>query len=542
MAEKQDFKVHPSIIHSTIKSQAGSLAKALLEGVMNAIDAGATKVSVRLDAKTFTIKDDGKGISSRQDLDEYFATFGTPHEEGDAKYGRFRIGRGQLFCFAKTTWRTSSFKMTVDIPTHGLVYDLDEKLKPVKGCAIEGELYEPLSSWNLSSTLTELKKMVKYCATPVLVNGSVVSRDPAKEKWDIETPDAYIKLNKSSQMTVYNQGVMVRDFGTYDMGSGGELVSKYPLALNTARNDILVYSDPRWKKLKELIKEKAIGKIAKKKSLTADERGFLAAKLSTTYEELGYQEWRDTAKQNIVPTAARHVSLSQLLAADEITLVPNDKLRLGERIHRAGRAFVLTQETLERFNVSSVEDLLATIKKAAGTNLWRPLPVVKPIEDYIHDANLGFETVPEQDAPAHLQFALRQLRKYNKVPLSRWLEGLHNAIAKREIYLGKSDSALAWTDGKESIHLDCTFLEREIRRGLVGWNRISLILLHEYCHTEPDLEGHEHDQEFFELFEDLATSANSKLIEVVSGCTRHYTRAAAEKGWPLIQAALLDRV
>ncbi|WP_287923609.1 ATP-binding protein [Diaphorobacter sp.] len=60
---------------------------------MNAVDAGATKFNVTMDAKEFVVEDNGRGFQSREEIENWFECFGTPHEEGDATYGKFRNGR-----------------------------------------------------------------------------------------------------------------------------------------------------------------------------------------------------------------------------------------------------------------------------------------------------------------------------------------------------------------------------------------------------------------------------------------------------------------
>lgn len=45
-AEDRSFKMHPQLLMSVIRNQAGSIGKAILELVMNSLDAGA----IRLDA------------------------------------------------------------------------------------------------------------------------------------------------------------------------------------------------------------------------------------------------------------------------------------------------------------------------------------------------------------------------------------------------------------------------------------------------------------------------------------------------------------
>ena len=119
------FQMHPDLLRSVIRKQAGSLDKAILEAVMNSIDAGSSSVNIQLLTDKVIITDDGRGFRDAQEIQDFFATFGTPHKEGDATYGKFRMGRGQMFAFGKNTWRTGTFQMDVDVDVH-LGFDLQE--------------------------------------------------------------------------------------------------------------------------------------------------------------------------------------------------------------------------------------------------------------------------------------------------------------------------------------------------------------------------------------------------------------------------------
>jgi hypothetical protein len=117
-AEQHAFTTHPRLILVSIRRQAGTVGKSVLEGVMNSVDAGATSIDIRTAAEGFTITDDGRGFADAEEVRRLFGTFGLPHDldsngvSTDAKFGTFRIGRGQLFAFGVNTWRTGTMRMT----------------------------------------------------------------------------------------------------------------------------------------------------------------------------------------------------------------------------------------------------------------------------------------------------------------------------------------------------------------------------------------------------------------------------------------------
>ena len=49
MTDTRKFRMHPDLLFSVIKAQAGTLAKALMELVMNSVDAGASRIEIMMD-------------------------------------------------------------------------------------------------------------------------------------------------------------------------------------------------------------------------------------------------------------------------------------------------------------------------------------------------------------------------------------------------------------------------------------------------------------------------------------------------------------
>ena len=104
--ETRHFRIdHNKLLLDVIRRQAGSLTKAIMEGVMNAVDAGATRCDISVTADTVTITDDGKGFASKKEIQEWFEVFGAAHSEEEAKtFGTFRMGRGQMFAYGVNKW------------------------------------------------------------------------------------------------------------------------------------------------------------------------------------------------------------------------------------------------------------------------------------------------------------------------------------------------------------------------------------------------------------------------------------------------------
>lgn len=533
--EVQDFKLDASaILKSIIKDQAGSLSKALLEAVMNAVDAGATRCTLKLSESRFTVRDNGKGFRDRDEIDRFFGTFGTPHEAGDAIYGRYRMGRGQIFAFSRNTWRTGTFRMSVDIQGKGLGYALETSLSPVKGCTIEGELYEVMEPWHLNDVVQELRKMLAYCQIPVTLNGVLVSRQPQDLKWDLETPTAYIKLTRAPQLSIYNLGVHVCDYPAYRFGCGGVVVSKTALGVNFARNAILEYSCDVWAAIKQDLRVEASSRVARKSNLTDDERMFLAGQLVAD-TGLTPERWAQFANANIVLTATgKNATLEQLMQAHTVVMVPDNQRRLGEQIHRSRQAFCLTEESVRRFNCRTLDEFLELLRvqcpSMADEPLW-PSPI--SFEELASTARTGFDQIEAEDHSPEEAAGLKALKAVNSRLFGPWLAKQGTPIAQRELRIGESSAALAWTNGSTTIHLERKFLMKCARAGADGWHRMMMVLLHEYCHGEPDHLSHDHDQNFYELFEELATDRSCPIGRAIELATREYGRPSKASRSPL---------
>lgn len=508
MALKQrKFKAHEQHLINTVLRQAGTLWKAILEGVMNSVDAEATRCDITLTQSSLEIVDDGRGFKTEKELDEHFETFGTPHEEGDATYGEFRMGRGQMFAFGANEWTTGKFRMLVDVKKRGLDYQRTELKKPVKGCKIAIELYEKLSPAELLTAEEELKKYVHYVSIPVTLNGKVLSKDPATEKWDYDLDGAYLKLRENmSELRVYNLGVYVCGIPAGEVGCGGVLVSKKKLKLNFARNDVMRSGKekcPVWAKVAPLMKKTISDAVARKPSLTSHARMSLLAQLLSGEQPLNAKDL-----QLFQSTSGRFYSLKQLLRLREEypAVAVGDKWDMrADKAMQMKLGFVLAKQTLESANCDSLKTLMEKLDALSvqlnlvhsyslKTNRLNTWPI-KTLSQLDGELDHKYELLQDEDLKPLQLAILETCRKASK----NMAYGMNRQ--ERRIVMGRSKTANGWTDGETYIAINVDYIKRH--GGDVGlWAQLGFLLTHEYCHAERSNATHQHTPEFYEEFHD----------------------------------------
>jgi hypothetical protein len=491
-----------------IQRQAGTLSKSILEGVMNSIDAGASRIAVSIDQREISVSDDGRGFRSRQEIEEFFETFGQPHDEAAERkrYGTFRMGRGQLFAFGANVWQSGGFRMDVDIQTSGLDYTLRSDVQPpFPGCLVQVRLYEPLSLTAQRDAIDDLRDSVKYIETPLTINGEPVGKKPADCKWDLEDEHAYYKFN-AGEAKVYNLGVRVRGYGYHHFAIGGEFVSKQKLKVNFARNDIM--SDcPVWKKMAEVIRERGDRDSYKKSSkLTDQQRRNLLRRLL-----IGDLDPKNVYEAALVTDVnGRQWSLENLYRQSGVR---GHRLLFAQRGHRPSalahdrkRALVLSVNALTDIHLDPAD--LARLLRNANYGGYRMTTAAELDLDCSDEYTLLAEkdwTKLEQAVLSSLGAALWAVRKEVG---DEGEDGLRHC---RKLLLG-TGPALAWTDGATYIAFDRDYLRAQ-KPDLEGVTNLCAVLLHECAHDAPSTGRHEHSDEFYETFHEYAVrGALAKLI------------------------------
>ena len=546
MQETRSFSIHPGYIYDLVVAQSGSLAKAVLECVMNSIDAGATQIAIDVSSKTLRIVDDGVGFKNRKEIEDWFEVFGFPHEAGKRVYGKFGIGRAQLWSFCSTTWRTGSFVMDVDIKARGLDYVLKEKQPLVKGVTIEGRFYEKLLAEDRAVFERELTELARYAQIPVVLNGKTISTHPKEEKWDHETDDAWIRIVDSKPLGIYNLGVLVNQFPAYKFGVGGTVVTKpgKGLALNTARNDILVTQCAVWRRLKPYLQKKSDDRLKEKKTRLSE------AMLENLAHRFlaGNVDPKAIADVKIVTDIVGHhhtmrgAALACYHYSDKgrVMVIAEAGSRLGEQAHRAKLAFVLSPTTLTRFGVESVAEFKTAVLKrfkktgAPDAHYWERVTTSEDLKATVPTLQAGYEVIAEKTLKPAEKAVLEGLRKAARyVGYSLVRQGVITRGAdQRKLFVGVSDSAAAWTDGYSKIVIERAQLKLA-KDGLGGWIGLVGLLVHEFLHSSSDAGSHLHDAVFYEQFHEVMTLQNASLDNAVLRGFQAYLGAMRRAGVPL---------
>lgn len=513
--ETRNFKMHAKLLFDVIQRQAGSLSKAALEAVMNSVDAKATQCRILVDPHEVQISDDGQGFRSKQEIETWFEVFGQPHEAEEGKtYGTFRMGRGQMFAFGVNRWRTGKFSMAIDIKQKGLDYELVQEKQDHKGCQIQIRLYEQLLPSDLADFERDMEAWVKYCPIPVYLNNRLLSGDPAKDKWDEVTDEAYIRLRPNGVLSVYNLGIHVFDLPGHKYGTGGDVVCRQQVKVNFARNDI--QSDcPVWQKVKKVVDLRAASKTANKQALNDDERQRIVDRLLQGLAKMSAHH--DT--RLITAATGRQYRVGELFPQywSQITNAPKGN-RKADTLMKQKIAFVIANETLDRFHVKTVPELLQVLERLE--------PYQHQKQFWLKIKYVPFEQLTKGMSDKYEVFTEDQLRPNERLWLAlcnRNIDGIYGFEGidhrsdprRRKLSVGFSKTANGWTDGASYIVLGREFLAQR-SFDIKGFVRVGALLLHEMCHRSPDLEDHDHDQAFYEQYHDLSRTIGNfaeKMLE-----------------------------
>lgn len=548
----QPFELDPQIIHHIIYNQAGSIGKAIIELLMNSVDAGASAVRLTMTKEGFQCSDDGRGFASRDDVVRYFGRFGTPHQEGDATYGRFRLGRGQIMAHAKTNWFSNSWQMTVDTKEMGYNYDLEELEQPSPGCLIVGTWYEVLNDQELMSSVQEIRDLVRYTPISVQLNGQVITRNPAAEKWDFEDEFAYYRAKEEGPVGIYNQGVLVRNDSSHMWGAGGLIVSKKAIDLNVSRTEILRKTCPVWKAI-----AKEFTRLAKAVSARlGDHRKTEARRAKSAHSLLSGDA--DAGKifsgEEVITVlpGKRHITLMDFIgkaqrehAGTYTVALRGSDIPKGEGIAGQRIIQVLHPQTLERFGCHNVEDFadamarvvenVAPLVQSWYRNLEAPEPVAFATvkKAFIERTLIVDEKKALDKETCRAWIALRWcLQHYAGVcaGAKQYADGrIRSSKHNLTVLLGESNTAEAWTDGKTYLAINSNIVNRIKKDPLKTVSYIFSLVEHEVAHQGDSLECG-HDEAFYQRYHDISLEMADERQRFIHKWLMKYTMSMEKEG------------
>lgn len=517
------FTVDSNIISHLITHQAGTPNKALMEIVMNSVDAGATQIDIEATDRTFSVKDNGSGFTNRDEVINYFGRFGTPHEKGDATFGRFRMGRGQIMAFSKCSWRSSSFEMKVDIKQNGLTYDLDEGLIDYQGCFVSGEFYDTEGKWFKKD---QLALQLQFINATLTVNGEVINKSVNDVEWDYEGDTFFYKKDQEYSLAVYNQGVLVKNFSSWEVGTGGTLVSKVPMEVNFARNDVLVADCAVWAEAIEYLKKETKTKVKSK--------NYKIAKYERQYHysafmdgEIDFVEFASlrifedvTGKvyslEKLIGLEARTLTISASKGssyADSLSSTPgifvfnfNEMSNFGSSVGQGGVSYLMVQI----YNKA----LLCGSRQANEYIAW--YDQVEYIFNNIENLRAKYPSeakiLKKSELTPLQSIALKSLKNATDTigEHASWYlyhtGGISSVKEKniRKLMLGDSGETMhAWTDGQTYIAIDFKTLESYVEAGQDGILQLLFLILHEYTHHEATDIENIHGLDFYQSYHDM---------------------------------------
>jgi len=518
------------IIRHLIESQSGTLMNAVAELVSNGLDAHATKIDIEIDisaeSHTMTVTDNGRGFESMDDILQCFAVLGFDHntEAQKAKgrsIGAYGLGRMQLGSWAASTWETNQFRMHMDVKdrTKAAAFDLEECEDVLhKGCRITAEFYKPLNRRAVEELKSELRRKIRYVPVSVTLNGEELT--DTDRGWTYEDDDFYFlhRRDASSGVEVYNLGVLVRYYPTSQCsGVSGVLVSKRePFKLNMARNELLIAEDALWPKAKKIFSQYAEKRTSKMKD--SDREAMVQAQIAGE----GIATFDFAKKRVFLDCKGRTASLNMILSHANgcITMAPRRASQIAEHVHNAKTAFVLDRRMLDWLNIDRVEDAAAVLHRLQYGDRDHCLAPAFTVVDFA-EVSAAFAGKARLVEP-------NQIKKSEKAMLAALLPVLDYLLrrtaysmnvqmhrAPRQLVLGKSESAVAWTDGSTYVAVDRDHLSRWYANPNALMSGI-MVLLHECCHDSRTDDDHVHGLEFYERFESVATAAYMELWSMVN--------------------------
>jgi len=552
VTETLRLSAHEKFIIDGIRRQAGTVEKAVLELVMNAIEAqlhSGTKPVVSIDfvvendQARLVVRDLGRGFKNRNEIEQWFAKFGTPHDEcpecrktmklcgntfecvcGYKTEGRtwaeFRMGRGQAFSFGRNVWRTGHFRMEYDLETnpdertyahkdgtenHVLDFSLQSNLPDQPGCEVTVYFYRNPVGYGYQSLdhfRDSIKHHIEFMEGEITFNGEQINTPASECEWNVETEDAYFMFGKGNKLALYNIGAFVNDHSAADMGLTGVVVSKLKMMVNFARNDVM-QSCSVWQRIQIIIRENKIKKVRRaSRRLNKDER--ISTLQDLRYGDADYDEIKNIGLMELTDGKVLSLDVVRRIRSPWTFAKPGD--RIADSLMQTDTAICFSQDTLDTLNFSG--DSADFFVWLFAESHHRPFGFDK-LKSFFYPFN-GVEGLASGYKNTYTIIPTSKLSKAERCFL-RVMES-YGRWNKRTLCIGMSDTANGWTDGSTYIAFNRTYLQSHNPKYYGGAAALVTLAYHEMSHDDDDTGTHNHAVEFYQRYHEITRGSALGII------------------------------
>lgn len=542
-----------------IEGQHGSLGKGLGELFMNAIDGGAQTCRIILEKDRFIVVDDGDGFGGdRADALEKFRALGSRNSERQGStFGRFGLGRTQVIPWGKVTWESGLNRFVTDYQQYA-GFEHSELEEPVEGCVVTGELYKPLTSYQLRDVRHEVVKNLEFAeGISIELNGNVIN-DNSQFEWD-EVTDLYkirwIKKKTNDPFSdtacrIYNQGVLVNTLPPLSYPMGAVVIARKAIKVNIARNAPdgqcpvhLAIMERLAEKTRELQKEDRHSK-----QMTLSLRNTLVSMLDAGVEDLVEcideetpLSSSDLARAKLLRDCRGNFVHFDQLETKPLTIVPDDQIRIGESLSMLNVAIPVTVEEMRFWGAFDPEQLIQRLYGVMnqcytisyGRRAYHSPGFLPPLafEKAALLADTSKRIVPTKELSAS-ESAARNALQYAADNMAKRISKFEGVeTVRRRVVVGECLTAAGWTDSASFIAVERRQLPLA-NQGLSGACALTMLLLHEYTHNDTFPDCDMHGEAFYERYHELtgATGQNEIVGNVSSSLKSRYITELLKKG------------
>ncbi|WP_371321928.1 ATP-binding protein [Pseudomonas ficuserectae] len=376
------------------------------------------------------------------------------------------------------------------------------------------------------SAVQEIRDLVRYTRISVELNGRVITRDPATEKWDFEDEYAYYRAKEEGAVSIYNQGVLVRHDSSHLWGAGGLIVTKQAIALNVSRSEILRKTCPVWKAIAKVfgpLADKVSGELGGRRKTEA-RRARSALSLLSGAADVGKIFCHEEVI-TVLP-GKRHITLMDFIGkafrehkGTYTVVLKGSDIPKGEGIAGQRIIQVLHPQTLDRFGCHSVEDFEDVLERVianarpAVSHWYRDLKVPQCAafatvkKAYVERTSIVDEKKALDKETRRAWIALRWCLQHYAgacVGAERWKDGtVRHSKDRLDVLLGESNTSEAWTDGKTYLAINRTIVQRLKSEPMKTAAYIFGLVEHEVAHQGDSL-ACGHDEAFYQRFHDIS--------------------------------------